>query len=392
MGPIISGLFAGNAVIIKNSELTAWSSAYFISIVRGALSACGHSPDLVHALSCWPQTAEHLTAHPGISHLTFIGSRPVAHEVARSAAKSLTPLCVELGGKDAAIVLDGVSAGELRNIASMLMRGSFQSGGQNCVGIERVIVQPTAYDKLVALLEPRVKALRVGDDLDPESDDPPIDVGAMQCPPSAFDRLESLVADAQRQGARLLAGGTRYRHPKYPQGAYFTPTLLVDVTSTMRIAQEELFAPVCLLMRAPADLAGVEAIANSTPYGLGCSVFGPTGSSTARKRLVRVTRAVQTGMVAVNDIASYYVVQLPFGGVRGSGYGRFAGVEGLRGLCNAKSVCMDRWPALIKTAIPGNLDYPMGKGAWKAASGVVEIGFGESMSRRLGGIRRLVGF
>jgi acyl-CoA reductase-like NAD-dependent aldehyde dehydrogenase len=396
MGPIISGLFAGNAVIIKNSENTAWSSAYFIAIVQNALKACGHDPHLVDAVTCWPQTADHLTSHPGISHLTFIGSRPVAHEVARSASKVLTPLCVELGGKDAAIVLDkpngrAMSQSELKTIASMIMRGSFQSGGQNCVGIERVIAMPGAYESLVRLLEPRVNALRIGDDLDPDSDTNPVDVGAMQCSGAAFDRLEKLIAEAQSQGARLLAGGKRYRNPKYPAGHYFTPTLLVDATPDMRIAQEELFAPVCLLMRAT-DATHATSITNSTEYGLGCSVFGPTDSRAARAQLAQVTRGVNTGMVAVNDIASYYVVQLPFGGVRGSGYGRFAGDEGLRGLCNAKSVCMDRFPSIIKTAIPAALDYPMGIGAWLAARGIVEVGFGESWARRGTGVRRLMGF
>lgn len=91
---------------MKNSEQTAWSSTYFAQIVRSALEACGQPKELVQAITCWPQTAGHLTSHPGIGHLTFIGSKPVAHEIAKNAAKVLTPLCVELGGKDAAIVLD----------------------------------------------------------------------------------------------------------------------------------------------------------------------------------------------------------------------------------------------------------------------------------------------
>ena len=96
-------------------------------------------------------------------------------------------------------------------------------------------------------------------------------------------------------------------------------------------------------------------------------------------------------MVAVNDFAAFYMVQLPFGGVGGSGYGRFAGEEGLRSLCNAKSVCMDRWPGLIKTAIPAKLDYPMRAGAWEMGKGVVEMGYGEGWKRRFTGVRRMVG-
>lgn len=389
---MISGLFTGNAIVVKNSEQTGWSSAYYCSIVRSALSACGHNPDLVHAASCWPATAAHLTSHPSISHLTFIGSRPVAHEVARSAAKSLTPVCVELGGKDAAIVLDDprgkyVSGSEMHRVASTIMRGVFQSAGQNCIGIERVIAMPQAYSRLIALLEPRIAALRVGNDLASAGGD--VDMGAM-ISDAVFTRLEQLIDEAVAGGAKLLVGGGRYEHPAYPQGSYFEPTLLVDVEPSMRIAKVEVFAPICTLMRAD-TIEETIAITNSTDYGLGCSVFGPTTSSTARANLQYVADSVKTGMVAINDFAVFYAVQLPFGGVRGSGYGRFAGEEGLRSLCNVKSVCADRWPSLIKTAIPGKLDYPMQRGAWAMGRGVVEVGYGEGWARRLQGVRRMIG-
>jgi acyl-CoA reductase-like NAD-dependent aldehyde dehydrogenase len=179
----------------------------------------------------------------------------------------------------------------------------FQSGGQNCVGIERIIAMPGAYATLVELLEPRIKALRVGSDLDPDrSADEAIDVGAV-ISPAGFERLERLIAEAQAQGARLLVGGHRYHHERYPRGHYFTPTLIVDVTPSMRIAQEELFAPICLMMRAT-NVDEAVSIANSTEYALGCSVFGPTSSSSARRNLEYVTRAVNAGMVAVNDFAA----------------------------------------------------------------------------------------
>ena len=95
-------------------------------------------------------------------------------------------------------------------------------------------------------------------------------------------------------------------------------------------------------------------------------------------------------MVAVNDFAVFYAVQLPFGGVKGSGYGRFAGQEGLRSLCNVKSICVDRWPWLINTAIPKKLDYPIGEDAFQMGQGVVEFGYGESWKRIIKGIRRMI--
>src|SRR5579862_6419220 len=223
MGPVISAIFAGNGIVLKGSENTAWSSTYFMNIVRSALQACGHSPALVQSIVCWPSVAPHLTSHPGVSHITFIGSKSVAHAVATSAAKSLTPVCVELGGKDAAIILDDVSG--IEKVASILLRGVFQSAGQNCIGIERIVACQGIYQQLIKILEPRVKSLRLGSTLDEGGDS--VDVGAMVSS-NNFDRLEQLIADATRKGARCLAGGKRYIHPRYPRGHYFEPTLLVD--------------------------------------------------------------------------------------------------------------------------------------------------------------------
>ncbi|OCL08674.1 ALDH-like protein, partial [Glonium stellatum] len=237
LGPIISSLFAGNAIVIKGSESTAWSQRYFVSIARAALTACSHPPSLIQPLTCWPATAGHLTAHPGLAHLTFIGSRPVAHAVAASAAKALTPLCVELGGKDAAIVLDDVPASDLPRIVSILLRGTFQAAGQNCIGIERVIALPAVYPKLLELLTPRVRALRQGSALDSAA---AVDVGA-SISGARFSDLEALIGSAVTDGARLLAGGARTSHPRWPHGHYFAPTLLADVTPGMAVATTELF-------------------------------------------------------------------------------------------------------------------------------------------------------
>ncbi|KAI0542747.1 Aldehyde/histidinol dehydrogenase [Xylaria digitata] len=369
IGPIISSIFAGNGVVVKVSEQTCWSAAYYTSIARGALVAHGHDPALIQSVVCWPQTAGHLTSHPDIAHLTFIGSRPVCHHVAASAARSLTPVVAELGGKDAAMVLDS-AARDLPRIADILLRGTFQASGQNCIGIERIIATPKVYDKLVEMLAPRVRALRMGLDQD---------VGAMVSDAS-FPRLEALVSDAVKAGAKLLAGGKRYIHPDHPQGFYFSPTLLVDVTPDMAIANEECFGPIMTILRAPASTAeAVLSLANAPAFGLGSSVYGADSDPALRA----IVRGVRAGGVAVNDFAVYYAIQLPFGGVAGSGYGRFAGEEGLRGLCNIKSVCEDRFGALgIRTAIPGPARYPIAsqERGWRFTRGVVGIGYGLTLA------------
>ncbi|KAG9250098.1 Aldehyde/histidinol dehydrogenase [Emericellopsis atlantica] len=378
IGPVISALFAGNAIVVKVSENTAWSSAYFANVVRGALAAHGHDPALVQTVVCWPQTAGHLTAHPSISHVTFIGSQSVAHHVATSAAKSLTPVVLELGGKDPFIVLDS-AAKDLTRIVEIILRGTFQASGQNCIGIERVIASGAVYDALVAKLEPRVKAIRLG---------PDADMGAM-ISDASFSRLEEAIAEAVSQGARLLAGGKRYAHPEYPKGHYFLPTLLVDVTPTMRIAQNECFGPILTLMRAPSSSAkDMLAIANAPNFGLGASVHG----SERDPALQAIVSGLKAGMVAVNDFGAYYAVQLPFGGVKGSGYGRFAGEEGLRGLCNMKSIIEDRFGWLgVRTGIPPAVQYPVAdqKKGWQFAQGVVEVGYG-GLGKKAGGVGRIL--
>ncbi|KAK3363523.1 Aldehyde/histidinol dehydrogenase [Lasiosphaeria hispida] len=376
IGPVISALFAGNSILVKVSEQTAWSSTYFANIARGALVAHGHSPALVQTVVCWPQTASHITSHPKINHITFIGSRPVCHKVAASAAKALIPVVAELGGKDASIVLDSVSKRDLPRVVETLLRGSFQASGQNCIGIERIIAPPATYEKLIPLLEPRVRALRLG---------PKGDLGAM-ISSASFARLESLVSDAVRAGARLLVGGKRFTHPGYPSGHYFAPTFLVDVTPDMIIANEECFAPIMMLMRAPSDsTADILAVANAPDFGLGSSVFGSESDS----QLKAIVRGLKVGMVAVNDFGATYATQLPFGGIRGSGYGRFAGDEGLRGLCNLKSVCEDRFGWLgVRTAIPRPMQYPIQEQerSWRFAKGIVEVGYGTSAARKAGGV------
>ena len=387
ISPVIAALFTGNAIVIKPSEQTVWSTQYFTALIHGALSACGQSPDIVQNIICLPDVADHLTSHPSISHITFIGSRPIALKVLTSAARALTPVTVELGGKDPAIILDDpTTIRDIESVSSILLRGVFQSAGQNCVGIERVIALPKIHDALLEKVKPIIANMRLGSALLSPHDS--IDMGAM-ISPASFDRLESLISAAVDQGATLHCGGGRFKHPQYPAGYYFAPTLLSDVTPSMAIAQTELFAPVFLLMRAASVSEAIE-IANGTSYGLGASVFGH--DSTHVRRCVG---GLKCGMVSVNDFGSYYAVGLPFGGVGGSGFGRFGGEEGLRGLCNAKSVCEDGWVARrlgVRTRIPGVLRYPVEAGrGWEVCCGIVGLGYGLSVWERGRGLMRLLG-
>ena len=387
ISPVISALFTGNAIVVKPSEQTSWSAGHFLKLIQGSLIACGHSPELVQSIVCLPETADHLTSHSGLSHITFIGSRDVAFKVCNSAARALTPVTVELGGKDPAIVHnDAITLRSLEDVCAILMRGTFQSAGQNCIGIERIIALPLAYDKIIQIVEPKIEAMKLGSIT---LADGALDMGAMISDRS-FDCLETLIAAAVKQGAKLHCGGHRFKHDLYPKGHYFEPTLISNVDADMEIAQIELFAPVFLLMRAT-DAKEAVRIANRTSYGLGASVF--CHDPMAKEYYVR---RIQCGMLAINDFGAYYACSLPFGGVKGSGYGRFGGEEGLRGLCNLKAVCEDAWWAKLlgmQTKIPPQLQYPIkdGTNAWQMCKGVVETGYAVSLQGRVQGIAKLFG-
>lgn len=297
LGPIISALFTGNAIVVKGSEHVAWSSQHMLEGVRRCLAACGAPTDVVQLVACGPDAVEALTRDPRIAHITFIGSDAVGRRVAAAAAPQLTPTTLELGGKDPAIVLPDT---DLPFFASMFLRACFQAMGQNCIGIERFLVPRARINELVALVLPRIEALRAGSTLDDtrfgnrEAPADSVDVGAM-ISDARFDTLEALIREAVAQGAQLHTGGTRLAHTRWPLGHYFAPTLLSHVTPAMRIANEELFAPVFLIMSYDSVEEAVQ-IANGTPFGLGASVFGRS-----RTQCRSVAAQLECGMVNINE-------------------------------------------------------------------------------------------
>lgn len=195
-----------------------------------------------------------------------------------------------------------------------------------------------------------------------------------------FDALEALIRDAVAHGARLECGGARFAHPAWPMGHYFQPTLLTHVTKDMRIAQEEVFGPVFLVMPYKTLDEGIE-LANSTPFGLGASVFGRDYALCQR-----ATAKLTCGMVNVNDFGISYLNQgLPFGGCKNSGYGRFGGPEGLLGLTSPKAVTEDMAFGLVQTSIPPVVDYPVRdtRRSWTFLRSLVRLAFGSLRERAM---------
>ncbi|KAI0308256.1 Aldedh-domain-containing protein [Multifurca ochricompacta] len=380
--PILAALFAGNAIVIKCSEHVAWSSMWFVDVIKECLRACSFDPELVQLVCCFPDQAEALTRSPKIKHITFIGSERVGREVAIAATQHLTPVTLELGGKDPAIVLPGT---DIEQWSSLWMRGIFQNAGQNCIGIERLLVHRSQYDEVYNLILSRARGLRTGAALSADGVGTGVDVGSM-ISRDRFQTLQDRVEAAEARGARVELGGRPHSHPYLNNGAFFEPTVIGEVRQDMDIAQHELFAPIALIMPYDTIDEAIE-IANDTRYALGASVFGPD-----KYECLEVARRLECGMVAINDFGVFYLNQdLPFGGIKASGYGRFGGPEGLRSLTNLKTIIVDRWPWLLQTSIPRPLDYPVRSPtqAWDVASGIVDALYADGWRESWEGLQRL---
>lgn len=345
---VISGLFSGNAVVSKVSEHTTWSASYFTRIVKAALEVHGHDSDVVQTLTGFGECGAALVNCSLVDKIIFTGSPAVGRKVMSGCAPNLKPCILELGGKDPMVFCDDV---KIKDVVPWAMRGCFQNSGQNCCGVERLFVYESIQSKFLSAIVPKVKALRQGVPNAVCGNDGNVDCGAMIMP-AQLDIIEALVNDAVEKGAKLHCGGKRNSSLK---GQFFEPTVLSGLTSDMRISKEEVFGPVMCVITVPND-SDDECIrlVNACDFGLGSSVY-----SASQERGMRIGNAIKSGMFTVNDFGVNYLIQsLPFGGVKESGFGRFAGPEGLRACCLERSIVKDRiWG--IRTAIPSQIDYPI---------------------------------
>eukprot|EP00274_Cyanoptyche_gloeocystis_P000488 CAMPEP_0196664708 /NCGR_PEP_ID=MMETSP1086-20130531/58060_1 /TAXON_ID=77921 /ORGANISM="Cyanoptyche gloeocystis , Strain SAG4.97" /LENGTH=626 /DNA_ID=CAMNT_0042001119 /DNA_START=66 /DNA_END=1946 /DNA_ORIENTATION=+ len=366
-GQVVAALYAGNACVVKISEWTAWSGPYLISFVHNALRASGHSPDLVQLIIGYGDAGAAVVSG-GVDKIIFTGSPGNGKRVMAEASKTLTPVVLELGGKDPMIICED---GDLDAATSAATRGSFTNCGQNCINVERVYVQESVHDKFVEKVVKYIKCMRQGP---PQLG--PADQGSMTMPGQS-EAIEKLVEDAVSKGAKCMVGGKRNRTI---DGQFFQPTLLTNVDHSMRIVKEEAFGPVMLVMKFKTD-EEVIALANGTEYGLGSTVY-----STDYKRAERIAKAMHAGMCVINDYGVNYLIQaLPFGGVKISGFGRFNGPEGLRGVCNEKAIVTDRF-SFMRTKIPGALMYPLPENSNKLIMQAMHLLYGGDIFERIGGL------
>jgi len=366
LGPTIPALFAGNAVVVKVSEQVAWSSARIQRIFDEAFDAVGYPRRTVQIVNGYAETGAALV-RGGVDKVVFTGSVPNGRKILEGSVEHLTPVILELGGKDPFIVCEDA---HLEQAVHAALAGVFIAAGQNCMAAERVLVHDALYDDFVAHVTQHVGRMRRGSPLDET-----VDLGAIVSP-MQLDVIERLVDDAVSRGARVLTGGRRDDRA----GRFFQPTVIVGATPDMPILREELFGPVMVVTRVRSDEEAIE-IANGTPFGLGSTVMS---KSPARAR--RIAEALRVGSCTINDFGFTYMAQdLPFGGVDASGFGRLNGREGLRGMCNQKAILEDRLPLHF----PAKL-YPVADATYPLARSVLQAMYQPTLRGKARGVLGLV--
>ncbi|MET8560947.1 aldehyde dehydrogenase [Streptomyces flaveolus] len=304
---IVPALLAGCTVVLKASPENA-----LVTLLLGEIfTAAGVPEGVVSILPADRATSEYLVSHPGIDKIAFTGSTGAGRAIAAIAGRQLKRVSLELGGKSAAIVREDADLDAMTEGLKFL---SFANNGEACVAHTRILVHRSRYDETVAKLKDLIESLTVGDPMDPATFIGPMVRADQQ------ERVRSYIETGIREGARLVTGG-----PEVPAGLeggyYVTPTLFADVDNSMRIAQEEIFGPVLVVIPFDDDDHAVR-IANDSPYGLGGGVW-----TADEDRALEIARRIRTGTFSVNGAP--FSFDGPFGGFKNSGIGREFGTVGL---------------------------------------------------------------
>jgi succinate-semialdehyde dehydrogenase/glutarate-semialdehyde dehydrogenase len=310
---------AGNAVVVKPSEVTPFSGRLVGELLRDA----GLPDDVLTVVQGDGETGAALV-DAGVDKLSFTGSVRTGRKVGEACGRNLIPCTLELGGKDPMIVC---ADADVARAAKGAVFGAFMNAGQFCCSTERVYVAEEIADEFTRLVVEQTKALKIGKTGE-------FDIGPMIWP-KQLDTIERHVADAREKGARVLVGGQRARSVG---SLFYEPTVLTDVTHDMAIMREETFGPILPIVRVKNDEEAVR-LANDTVYGLAANVW-----TRDEKRAIRLSKQLCAGSVCVNETAiAYGAVEAPFGGRKTSGVGQVNGEAGLRGYCFAQPIILDRF-------------------------------------------------
>jgi acyl-CoA reductase-like NAD-dependent aldehyde dehydrogenase len=319
LGEALPALMAGNAVIVKPSELTPLSALFGAEM---ALKA-GFPEHLIQVVIGRADTGEALIDHADM--INFTGSVAAGRRVMQRAAERLVPVSLELGGKDPMIVLKDA---DLERAAGACVWGALMNSGQACTSIERVYVEAPVYDAFVARVTAKARAIRQGPSAGV------VELGSMTSE-AQLEKVTKQVAEAVLQGAKVLVGGNR--NPNFP-GLFFEPTVLVDVDHNMGIMKDETFGPVIPIMKVK-DAGEALRLANDSQFGLSACIF-----SRNRELASELAAKIDSGAVCINDsLVNYIIPDCPMGGVKESGFGYRHGAEGIRKYCRQKTIVTDRF-------------------------------------------------
>jgi succinate-semialdehyde dehydrogenase/glutarate-semialdehyde dehydrogenase len=314
---ISAGLAAGCSTVLKGAEDTPGSIAELIR----AYADAGVPAGVVNLVYGTPsEVSEYLIPHPVIRKVTFTGSTAIGKQLAALAGLHMKRTTMELGGHAPGIVFEDA---DIDVAVKVLAAGKFRNAGQVCVAPTRLLVQEKVYDQFVDKFTAAAKAIKVGDGLDKDTKMGPL-VHSRR-----VDALEGFVADAKKHGAKVRTGGNRIGN----KGYFFEPTVVTDVPKDARIMNEEPFGP--LAMISPFEnFEGAVEEANRLPYGLATYAF-----TRSQKTATAVGAAVESGMVAING-GALALPEVPFGGVKDSGYGTEGGREAIEAYLNTKFVSL----------------------------------------------------
>ncbi len=316
---IVAALVAGNAVVFKPAPNSILIGQKIDDLLRQA----GFPADACATTFVTDQVAPVLTSHPLVDKIVFTGSTRVGSEVMKSAASQITPVVLELGGKDPAVV---AADADVQLAAAGVVWGAMFTSGQVCASIERVYVERPVAEEFIAACVEKVRALRVGDPLLPETEIGPLTTEHQ------LRTVASHVDDAVRKGAKVLVGGSRLG----TSGLFYAPTVLTNVDHSMLVMTEETFGPVLPIMVVD-SLDEAIRLANDSPYGL--SAYGWTRSTRTAERLMR---ELQAATVMINDsTATWGEPSAPWGGFKMSGIGRTRAQWGLLEMVQPKYTSYD---------------------------------------------------
>lgn len=303
---VATAIACGNTVVLKASEMCPATH----SAIGAAFQEAGFPDGVLNVLTNAPKDAADvvsaLIAAPAVRHINFTGSTNVGRIIAKQAAEHLKPVLLELGGKAPLVILDDA---DLEGAVNGAAFGAFMNQGQICMSTERIIVHEGIADKFVKAFAAKASNLPAGNPRDK------VVLGSMVTLEAA-KKMDDIIADATAKGGKIVAGGTR-------DGSIVTATVIDNVTPDMRIYQEESFGPVKPIIRVKGDAEAIR-VANDTAYGLSAAVYSADIS-----RAMEVAGQIESGICHINGPTVGDEAQMPFGGVKDSGYGRFGGKAGI---------------------------------------------------------------